>query len=132
MPNDDAGRRMTENQSDARPPGPTQWRGGRILVRGILVALVVMVVPRLMRGNFAPPDMDLVTAELDRDTGRLGRAIGEYAAFIKSNPSDPRGYAGRGEAYQAIKFLQAAATARCAAAPSWAGFAKAELARINS
>jgi hypothetical protein len=123
MPNDDAGRRMTENQSDARPPGPTQWRGGRILVRGILVALVVMVVPRLMRGNFAPPDMDLVTAELHRDTGRLGRAIGEYAAFIKSNPSDPRGYAGRGGA---------AATARCATAPSQAGFAKAELARINS
>jgi len=91
---------MSENQADATPPGTTQWSWGRIIVRGILIALVIVVVPRLMRNNLVPAGMDYMNADLDRGQGNLDRAIAEYTALIKSNPNDPRAYADRGEAYR--------------------------------
>jgi hypothetical protein len=79
-----------------------------MLVRGIMVALVVIVAPRFMCSNVVRPDMDFADFYL-----------GIYAAE-------------KGAREDAIRLMQVAATSSCAAAPSWAGFAKAQLARINS
>ena len=90
---------MAENPTDAPPPRSTQWSAGRLLVRGILIALIIIVVPRLMRSNL-PADMDYMTAELDRDQGKLDKAIAAYTAIIARSPDEARGYAGRGESYR--------------------------------
>src|ERR1700726_3289652 len=90
---------MAENPTDPPPPRSTQWSAGRLLVRGILIALIIIVVPRLMRSNL-PADMDYMTAELDRDQGKLDKAIAEYTAIIARSPDEARGYAGRGESYR--------------------------------
>ena len=95
---------MTDNQADRPDAGPrdAQSSWGRLIVRGILIALVVIVVPRLMRSSspIDPARMAYVNASLDLYDGRLDRAITEYTALIKSHPNDARAYAGRGEAYR--------------------------------
>src|ERR1700722_10339801 len=102
MSDDDLGERMTENHQSDPGPRDTQSSWGRILGRGILIALVIIVVPRLMRSgsNIDPGTMAYVNADLDLYDGKLDQAITEYTALIKSNPNDVRAYAGRGEAYR--------------------------------
>jgi tetratricopeptide (TPR) repeat protein len=90
---------MSENETDAPPPGAPQRDWGRLITRGILIALVVIVVPRLMRSHSVPPDQDYRIAWLDRYEGRLDQSIARFTALIKSDPNDARFYAERGEAY---------------------------------
>jgi hypothetical protein len=79
MSDDELWERMTENRPDQSVPGlrDTQSSWGRILGRGILIALVIIVLPRLMRGgsNIDPVTMAYVNADLDLYDGKLDRAI---------------------------------------------------------